>query len=159
MRQVPIWTVVVAALLLVAGIGFSAPDIESIRGWPREKVELISAVERKPPFTVFCGKGGGVATDYVWHSENPPDGLPERFRIENTCAPGYDPGDRATAVRIPRANGHADAYLDPVLSYADAFWIGTGLAIIWYLLYFSGRGLRSVWFRFFWYDEPRKPAI
>lgn len=156
-RRFPRWTAIVALALMVATIGFSVPDISSTRGRPREHVTLVSAVKRKPPFTVYCGRGGGLPTDYVWRSANPPAGLPETFQILNTCEPRYDVGDHATAVRIPTRNGHARAYLDPVLSYGDAFWMGIGLAILWYLLYFVGKGLRSVWHRYFWYDEPRGP--
>lgn len=141
--------------MFVAAVAISVPDIESTRGWPRETVTLVSAVKRKPPFTVFCGRGGGVATDYVWRSDNPPDGLPGTFQILNTCEPRYDVGDHATAIRIPTRDGHAKAHLDPVLSYWDAVGMGIGLAVIWYLLYFAGKGLLWVWFRYFWYDEPR----
>lgn len=156
-RWVPRWTLAVAIILVAGCLAWTAYDVESVRGLPREHGTLVSAVERRPPFTHSCGRGGGLPTDYTWQVQDAAPGLPATFTVRDSCDVRYDPGDTAVVVRSrTEAGGVKKVWFDPVVSYADGLWICVGVVLLWYLLYAGARTLRWAWFRYFWYDEPRE---
>jgi len=146
----PLWVLVVTLSVGVALLVSFAKEARKVDGWPRETVHLKSSITREPPFTKYCGKGGGLPHDDTWESQNAPHGLPSTFVVQNQCATWFEVGDTTTAVRVVGASGDVRTYIDPVLSFTDgAGFAGIGMGFC-LLLYGVAVGLARLWRKYFW---------
>ena len=151
-RTFAIWAALAGTAMLLLQGWFTTADVRAVKGL---RIETVTVLADPSSGKGGCGRGSSPR-DLQLESRNPPAGLPAVFWARDQCHPEVDQGDVIPLAREIEDGKVARYWINPTVTYGDAFWtsLGSGITAFLFVLVvlWIGHVLRGVWLRHFWHD-------